>query len=85
MKKSIKILIPICVIVLVCAALGAFVLVKYGDRIKNKIISYKNDEIKEFYKLLKANQNSINITENNFNVVYNQWKQEVRFNEDFID
>ncbi|MBQ6269638.1 MAG: hypothetical protein IJK61_05885 [Bacteroidetes bacterium] len=58
---------------------------RINDRIKNKIISYKNDEIKEFYKLLKANQNSINITENNFNVVYNQWKQEVRFNEDFID
>ena len=58
---------------------------RINDRIKDKIISYKNDEIKEFYKLLKANQNSINITENNFNVVYNQWKQEVRFNEDFID
>ena len=48
---------------------------RINDRIKDKIILYKNDEIKEFYKLLKANQNSINITENNFNVVYNQWKQ----------
>ena len=42
---------------------------RINDRIKDKIISYKNEEIKEFYKLLKANQNSINITENNFNVV----------------
>ncbi|MBR3090491.1 MAG: hypothetical protein IKH10_00685, partial [Bacteroidetes bacterium] len=56
---------------------------RINDRIKDKIISYKNDEIKEFYKKLKANQNTvIDITENNFNVVYNQWKQEVRFNEE---
>ena len=55
---------------------------RINDRIKDKIISYKNDEIKEFYKKLKANQNTvIDITESNFNVVYNQWKNEILFNE----
>lgn len=55
---------------------------RINDRIKNKITVFKNEEIKEFYTLLKTNQNIvINITENNFNVVYTLWKNEVKFKE----
>ena len=55
---------------------------RINDRLYGKITTFKNDEIKEFYKQLKLNQDIvINITESNFNVVYNQWKQEVLFKE----
>lgn len=59
---------------------------RINDRIKGKITVFKNEEIKEFYKLLKTSQDIvIDITEKNFNVVYNQWKNEVKFKEDVSD
>lgn len=59
---------------------------RINDRIYGKITTYKNDEIKEFYKLLKTDgETVISITEKNFNVVYNQWKNEVLFKEKILD
>lgn len=59
---------------------------RINDRIQGRITQYRNEEIREFYGLLKQNRNTeINITENNFNVVYNQWKNEVRFKEKIED
>lgn len=59
---------------------------RINDRIKGKITLFQNDEIKEFYSLLKNNKEpTIDITENNFNVVYNQWKNEVIFREKILD
>ncbi|MBP5405836.1 hypothetical protein J6Z19_01630 [bacterium] len=59
---------------------------RINDRIKNRVTTYRNDEIREFYSLLKKNEETIiSITENNFNVVYNQWKNSVRFNEEISD
>ena len=59
---------------------------RINDRITGKIIIYQNDEIKEFYALLKQNKETvINITEKNFNVVYNQWKSSVTFREKVDD
>lgn len=59
---------------------------RINDRIKGKITVFKNEEIKEFYTLLKKNYETvISITEKNFSVVYNQWKIEVRFKENIQD
>ena len=59
---------------------------RINDRIKGKITVYKNEEIKEFYNLLKQNKDTaINITETNFNVIYNQWKSEIKFKETIAD
>ena len=59
---------------------------RINDRVKGKIKRFKNDEIKEFYYSFKKNQETtINITENNFNVIYNLWKNEVRFKETIED
>jgi len=59
---------------------------RINDRIQGRITQYRNEEIREFYRLLKQNRNTeINITESNFNVVYNQWKNEVRFKEKIED
>lgn len=59
---------------------------RINDRIHGKITVYKNDEISEFYKLLKTDgETVISITEKNFNVVYNQWKSEVLFKEKILD
>lgn len=56
------------------------------DRVKNKIQRYKGEEISEFYEAFKKNrETTINITENNFNVVYNLWKNEVHFREEIED
>ena len=56
------------------------------DRVKDKIIAYRNAEIKEFYQALKTGgETEINITLKNFNVVYNQWKASVRFKEKIED
>ncbi len=56
---------------------------RINDRIQGRITQYRNEEIREFYRLLKQNKNTeINITENNFNVVYNQWKNEVIFDKE---
>ena len=59
---------------------------RINDRIKGKITVYTNDEIKDFYKNLKNGLDiEIDITENNFNVVYNQWKNEIHFKEKIED
>ena len=59
---------------------------RINDRIKSKITIFKNEEIREFYSLLKTSQDIvIDITEKNFNVVYNQWKNEIKFKEDISD
>ena len=59
---------------------------RINDRVKGKIKTFKNEEIKEFYDIFKKNQETtINITEKNFNVVYNLWKNEVRFKEKIDD
>lgn len=59
---------------------------RINDRISEKITVYVNDEIKEFYKKLKNGLDvEIDITENNFNVVYNQWKNEIHFKENVSD
>ncbi len=59
---------------------------RINDRIKGKITVYTNEEIKEFYKKLKNGLDTeIDITEHNFNVVYNQWKNEIRFKEKIED
>lgn len=57
-----------------------------NDRVKGKTICFKNEEIKEFYDNFKKNkETTINITEKNFSVVYNLWKNEVRFKEKIDD
>ena len=59
---------------------------RINDRVKGKITRFKNDEIKEFYDTFKKSQDTkINITEKNFNVVYNLWKNEVLFKEAIED
>lgn len=59
---------------------------RINDRVKGKIIRFKNEEIKEFYDNFKKNkETTINITEKNFSVVYNLWKNEVRFKERIDD
>ena len=59
---------------------------RINDRINDRITQYRNEEIIEFYEALKKRQNTtIGITERNFNVVYNSWKQEVLFREEIRD
>ena len=59
---------------------------RINDRVKGKITRFKNDEIKEFYLTFKRSQETtINITEKNFNVIYNLWKNEVHFKETIED
>lgn len=59
---------------------------RINDRIRDKIKKFRNDEIKEFYENFKKNhETTINITENNVNVIYNLWKNEVRFKESIED
>ena len=59
---------------------------RINDRVRGKIKRFRNEEIKEFYDNFKKNQETtINITEKNFNVVYNLWKNEVRFKESIED
>ena len=59
---------------------------RINDRVKGKIKTFKNEEIKDFYDTFKNNQETtINITEKNFNVVYNLWKNEVHFKEKIDD
>lgn len=59
---------------------------RINDRVRGKIKRFRNEEIKEFYDNFKKNQvTTINITEKNFNVVYNLWKNEVRFKEKIDD
>ncbi len=59
---------------------------RINDRISEKITVYINEEIKEFYSLLRKNEDTvIAITERNFNVVYNQWKNFIKFRENVGD
>ncbi len=59
---------------------------RINDRVKGKITRFKNDEIKEFYFNFKRSQETtINITDKNFNVIYNLWKNEVHFKEAIED
>lgn len=59
---------------------------RINDRVKEKVTRYINDEIKEFYKTFKKNKETkINITEKTVNVVYNLWKNEVKFKEAIED
>ncbi len=59
---------------------------RINDRVRGKIKRFRNEEIKEFYDNFKKYQETtINITEKNFNVVYNLWKNEVRFKETIDD
>ena len=59
---------------------------RINDRVKGKIKRFKNEEIKEFYdNFKKSQQTTISITEKNFNVVYNLWKNEVHFKESIDD
>lgn len=59
---------------------------RINDRVRGKITRFKNEEIKEFYDNFKKNQETqINITEKNFTVVYNLWKNEVKFKEAIED
>lgn len=59
---------------------------RINDRVKGKITRFTNEEIKEFYDTFKKNhETKINITEKNFTVVYNLWKNEVIFKEAIDD
>lgn len=59
---------------------------RINDRVIGKISRFKNDEIRDFYTSFKNNnETKINITENNFNVVYNLWRDEVHFKESIDD
>lgn len=59
---------------------------RINDRIKGKTTLFQNGEIKEFYvRLKKTGETVIAITEKNFNVVYNQWKNEVTFTDEIAD
>ena len=59
---------------------------RINDRVRGKITRFRNEEIKEFYDNFKKNHTTqINITEKNFTVVYNLWKNEVRFKENIED
>lgn len=53
---------------------------RINDRIKNKITTYTNQEIKEVCGLLLNKQDiKINITLKNINIIYNQWKNSIEF------
>lgn len=59
---------------------------RINDRVKGRVKQFTNEEIKEFYDNFKKNNDTtINITEKNFSVVYNLWKNEVRFKENIED
>ena len=59
---------------------------RINDRIKGKITRYIDEEIKDIYdKLKKRQDNLFDITENNVQVVYNQWKNNVLFVEPIDD
>ena len=59
---------------------------RINDRILGRITIYRNDEIREFYGNFKQSKGAtIQITEKNFNVVYNSWKNEVHFREEIGD
>jgi hypothetical protein len=56
---------------------------RINDRLKGKIATYKNEEIKEFInKLLNGENTQIEITTKNMVSVFSNWKQQVEFYED---
>lgn len=56
---------------------------RINDRLKGKIATYKNEEIKEFVKkLLNGENTQIEITTKNMVSVFSNWKQQVEFCED---
>lgn len=53
---------------------------RINDRLHNRITVYRDEEISQCYKHLKRGQDTvIDVTLQNFNVVYNEWKNTVRF------
>lgn len=53
---------------------------RINDRIKGKVTPFYDDDIKEIYRALRNGDGTeIQITEHNFNVVYNQWKSTIKF------
>jgi hypothetical protein len=53
------------------------------DRIQDKIITYKNEEIKEVcLNLLKGQNTEIIITLTNVNTIYNEWKNAIKFKDE---
>lgn len=59
---------------------------RINDRITNKVTRYINEDIKALYKNLRdGNGTAILITESNINVVYNEWKNAVKFRDDIKD
>ena len=58
-----------------------FAIENINGRLKGKITTYKNEEIKEFYKHLYNNEETnIQITLKNIKLVFEYWKQRVKFN-----
>lgn len=52
------------------------------NRISDKLQTYKNDEIALFiYNLINDKDIGIDITIKNFNVIFNEWKNEIKFEE----
>lgn len=61
-------------------------IVHINNRVRGKITSFKNEQIKEFYKkLVEQGEISINITSKNVHTVYDQWRSEVKFIEEIPD
>lgn len=59
---------------------------RINDRIQDKITTYYNEEIKEFYKLLLENKDTkIDITINNIITIYNEWKNNIKFKRDILN
>lgn len=53
---------------------------RVNDRLKGRITTYRNEEIRDVYQLLMlGEETAINITEKNVNVVYESWRNEVKF------
>ena len=59
---------------------------RINDRLRGRITTYRGDEIKQCYSKIKKGQDIvIDITLKNVNVVYNQWKNNVHFQETIGD
>lgn len=57
-----------------------------NNRVRGKLTTFKNEQIKDFYKkLLASGEVSIDITTKNVHTVYDQWKSEVKFKEAIQD
>ncbi len=61
-------------------------IVHINNRVRGKITTFKNEQIKVFYKkLIEKGEVSINITSKNVHTVYDQWRSEVKFIEEIPD